>query len=375
MKKRLLIIIPSLLVLIVLIGGVKALQIRRMIAAASEAAPPALPVTTATAQKASWESLLAAVGSCEAVQGVRVTGELSGKVVRIAFAPGTSVRAGALLVQQDVSTETAQLRAVKARVALARTNLARAKKLLAKNAVPVAEHDAARAAVDQAAAEADTIRATIRKKTIRAPFAGRLGIREINLGQVINPGDEIVSLQSIDPIHINFRLPQQYLSRVQSGLTVRVTNDALPGQSLEGKITAVSPQVDMATRNVEIQATLANKAGHLRPGMFANVSVVLPARKEVLAVPATAILHAPYSDSVFVVTSKAPQEKAAQGTVRQQFVRLGEKRGDYVAIVKGLEPGQDVVSTGVFKLRDGQPVRVDNSLSLEFKLAPEPKDS
>ena len=367
MKKRLLIVLTSLFVLVAVIGGIKALQIRRMIASAAEAVPPPLPVTTATARKASWESLLTAVGSCEAVQGVKVTAELSGKVVRVAFTPGTTVRKGALLVQQDVSTETAQLRAVKARLALAKTNLARVKKLLAQNAVPVAENDAARAAVDQAAAEADTIRATISKKTIRAPFAGSLGIRQINLGQVINPGDVIVSLQSIDPIHVNFRLPQQYLSRVQPGLTVRITNDALAGEAIDGEVTAINPQVDTATRNVEIQATVSNKAGQLRPGMFANVSVVLPGKKEVLAVPATAIMHAPYSDSVFVVSDKK--------TVRQQLVRLGEKRGDYVAVVQWLKPGQEVVSTGVFKLRDGQPVRVDNSLSLDFKLDPRPTDS
>jgi membrane fusion protein (multidrug efflux system) len=196
------------------------------------------------------------------------------------------------------------------------------------------------------------------------------------VGQVLKEGDAIVSLQSIDPIFVNFSLPQQQLAQVTSGLTVQVTTDALPGQVVDGKITAINPQVDTATRNIQMQATLANPEERLRPGMFVNVAVVLPARKDVLAIPATAVLYAPYSDSVFVVEEKK-EEKNGQPAqvVRQKFVRLGEKKGDFVAIVSGLEVGETVVSTGVFKLRNGQSVVVDNAVTPEFKLNPEPEES
>lgn len=225
-------------------------------------------------------------------------------------------------------------------------------------------------------AQADAIRTVIAKKNIRAPFAGSLGIRLVNLGQILNEGEPIVSLQSIDPIFVNFSLPQQQLAQVQTGLTVRVKYDALPAQIMEGKITAISPEVDAATRNVRIQATMANHEERLRPGMFVNVAVVLPAAKDVLAVPATAVLYAPYSDSVFVVDEKKSENNNQPGLiVRQQIVQLGEKRGDFVAVVAGLQAGETIVSTGAFKLRNGQAVVVDNTLAPEFKLAPEPGDS
>jgi membrane fusion protein (multidrug efflux system) len=225
-------------------------------------------------------------------------------------------------------------------------------------------------------AQIDGIRATIRKKTIRAPFAGSLGIRLVNLGQILNEGDPIVSLQTIDPIFVNFSLPQQQLAQVKPGLKVRLTTDGLPGQVIEGEITAISPEVDAATRNIRIQATVANSQERLRPGMFVNVSVVLPSREEVLAIPTTAVLYAPYGDMVFVVHEKESGQGVAPVKVLQQkIVQLGEKRGDFVAIVSGLENGETVVSTGVFKLRNEQAVVVNNTLAPEFRLAPQPQDS
>ncbi|MGA8241774.1 MAG: efflux RND transporter periplasmic adaptor subunit, partial [Desulfobacterales bacterium] len=201
------------------------------------------------------------------------------------------------------------------------------------------------------------------------------GIRLVNIGQVLKEGDAIVSLQSIDPIFVNFSLPQQQLAQVNSGLTVQVTTDALPGQVVDGKITAINPQVDAATRNIQMQATVANPEERLRPGMFVNVAVVLPARQNVLAIPATAVLYAPYGDSVFVVEEKKEEKNGQPGqAVRQKFVRLGDKKGDYVAIVSGLEEGDTVVSTGVFKLRNGQSVIVDNAVKPEFKLNPKPEE-
>jgi membrane fusion protein (multidrug efflux system) len=376
MKKTIIFTIIGLLTIIGILGGIKGLQINQMIAQGSQSVPPPETVTTAVVQTDSWESRLTAVGSLAAVQGVMVTAELTGKIVRIAFDPGTKVHAGDLLVQQDTSSEAAQLRAAEATVELAKLNFERLKKLLDRRTIAQSQYDNAEAQYKEGVARADAIRAVIAKKNIRAPFAGRLGIRLVNLGQILNEGEPIVSLQSIDPIFVNFSLPQQQLAQVQSGLTVRVTSDALPGEVIEGKITAISPEVDAATRNIRIQATLANHQERLRPGMFANVAVVLPAAKNVLAVPATAVLYAPYSDSVFVVDEKKGANNEQPGlVVRQQIVQLGEKRGDFVAVVSGLEAGETIVSTGAFKLRNGQAVVVDNTLAPEFKLAPAPRDS
>ena len=375
MIKRIITIV-GLLVVVGILGGIKGLQIERMIAQGKQFSPPPEPVTTAVARKETWESLLTTVGSLEAVQGVIVTAELSGKVERIGFEPGTKVKTGELLVQQDISAENAQLRAAEAGLTLAKIDLDRKSKLLAQKTISRSEYDNAEAQFKEAAAQADTIRAAVKKKTIRAPFDGRLGIRLVNMGQVLKEGDAIVSLQLIDPIFVNFSLPQQQLAQVESGLTVQVTTDALPGQVVDGKITAINPQVDTATRNIQMQATVANSEERLRPGMFVNVAVVLPARKDVLAIPATAVLYAPYSDSVFVVEKKKEEKNGQPGqVVRQKFVRLGEKKGDYVAIVSGLEEGDTVVSTGVFKLRNGQSVVVDNAVTPEFKLNPEPEES
>jgi membrane fusion protein (multidrug efflux system) len=376
MTKRIIFAILGVLVMIGILGGIKGLQINRMIAAGSQSAPPPETVTTAVVRRESWESLITSVGSLEAVQGVMITAELTGKVVRIAFEPGTKVKAGDLLLQQDVSSEEAQLRAAEATLALAKLELERSSKLLATKAVAKAKYDSDNAQYQQAEAQIDGIRATIRKKTIRAPFAGRLGIRLVNLGQILNEGQSIVSLQKIDPIFVNFSLPQQQLGQVKSGLNVRVTTDALPGQAIEGEITAISPEVDVATRNIRVQATVANNQERLRPGMFVNVAVVLPSREKVLAIPTTAVLYAPYGDTVFVVQEKKSENGVQSAKVLQQkIVQLGEKRGDFVAVVSGLDQGETVVSTGVFKLRNDQTVVVDNSLAPAFKLAPKPEDS
>lgn len=381
MTKRIFLTILGLIVVVGAIAGVKVLQIRKMIAQGAAFVPPPETVTTAEARRESWESVLTSVGSLTAVQGVTVSAELAGKVVRIAFEPGAQVRAGDLLVQQDISTEEAQLPGAEATVVLARADLARANDLLARKIVPQSEVDAAVAKLQEAEAAVDTIRAAIAKKTIRAPFAGRLGIRLVNLGQILHEGEEIVSLQSLDPIFVDFFLPQQRLAEVRAGLAVRVTNDALADRVVDGKITAINPQVDAATRNVRVQATVANPDEALHPGMFVNVAIVLPTREPVITIPATAVLYAPYSDSVFVVEEKKsdnpgpPPGDPPPKVLRQQFIRLGEQRGDFVAVLSGLKEGDTIVSTGAFKLRNGQAVVVDNTLSPKFQLAPTPEDS
>jgi membrane fusion protein (multidrug efflux system) len=276
----------------------------------------------------------------------------------------------------DVSSELAQLRAADTDVDLKRMNLNRSKQLLADNVIPQSQFDTSKAEYDQAVARRDDIKATIAKKTIKAPFSGRLGIRLVSLGQNLKAGQEIVSLQTLDPIFANFLLPQQDLAKIREGMTVRVTNDVLIDDVVEGRITAINSEVDSATRNIRVQATVGNPDERLRPGMYVNAAVIMPSKLNVLAIPATSVLYAPYSDSVFVLEQKpAEQGQPPRIAVRQQFVSLGEQRGDYVAVLSGLKEGDKVVSTGVFKLRNGQSVVVDNSLAPEFKLEPKPEDS
>jgi membrane fusion protein, multidrug efflux system len=371
MKKRILFAILGLLIVIAVLAGVKFLQIRKMVEHGKKAVLPPDTVTTAAARPESWETSLSAVGSLTAVQGVTVSAEMPAKVVEIAFAPGTKVKRGDLLIRQDTSVEEAQLPGAEAQVTLTESVLARDVEMLKDKIISQADYDAAVAAHRQAMAQVEILRATIAKKTVRAPFGGRLGVRQVNLGQTLREGDPIVTLQSLDPIYVNFTLPQQELSRLRVGLPVRVTSDALPGRSIHGRITTVNPLVDAETRNVQLQATVSNPAEALRPGMFVNTAVGLPVRKKVIAIPATSVLYAPFGDSVFVVAD----DNVVKGgkALRQQFVRLGERRGDFVAVTDGLKEGETIVSTGVFKLRNGQPVVVDNRLAPEFRLAPTPQ--
>jgi membrane fusion protein (multidrug efflux system) len=293
--------------------------------------------------------------------------------VKIALVSGNPVKKGDPLVYQDTTSEEAQLPGAVAQVKLARTELERAAKMAEEKIISQADYDKALATHEQALSQANSIRATIAKKTIRAPFSGRLGIRQVNLGQILREGDPIVTLQSLDPIYVDFTLPQQQLSRLHLGLPARVTCDALPDVTVEGSITAINPLVDTETRNIRLQATMANRAERLRPGMFVNVTVGLPIRQQVLAIPATAVLYAPYGDSVFVIADD--KQRKGGKVLRQQFVRLGEKRGDFVAVTSGMKQGENIVSTGVFKLRNGQAVVVDNKLAPQFRRAPSPENN
>lgn len=351
MKKRIVFVAVGLVALVGALSAVKAKQIGAMIEQGKKFVPPPETVTTAAARPESWETALAAVGTLSAVQGVTIAAEVTGKVAAIAFESGARADKGDLLVRQDTGTEEAQLPGAEAQAKLARSVLARSAEMLAKQIISQADYDAAVAAADQATAQVEGIRAAIARKTIRAPFGGRLGIRQVNLGQILREGDPIATLQSLDPIYVDFTLHQQEIGRLRPGLPVRVTCDALPGLAIDGKITAVNPLVDAETRNIRLQATVANERERLRPGMFVNAAVRLPTRRSVLAIPATAVLYAPYGDSVFVVADDG-QGKGGK-VLRQRFVRLGEKRGDFVAVTSGLSEGETVVSTGVFKLRNG----------------------
>ena len=329
MKKRIILALVGLVILIVILGSIKALQIGAMIDQGKKFVPPPETVTSTTVKADSWETALTAVGTLNAVQGVTVAAELAGKVVNIAFEAGSAVKKGDILLRQDTSSEEAQLPGAMAQVDLTRLNLERAEQLVAKGMIARVDRDNAVANAEQAKAQADNIRATISKKTVRAPFSGHLGIRQVNLGQILREGDPIVTLQSLDPIYVDFTLPQQQFSMLKPGLSVRVTSDALPGETIEGRVTAISPQVEVDTRNIKVEATVNNQGLKLRPGMFVNVAVGLPARQTVLAIPATAVLYAPYGDSVFVIEEAKGRRQDPAPAVRKARPKAGRLRCSY----------------------------------------------
>ena len=350
--------------------GTKVIQIKALIASGENFEMPPEYVTSAIVKEELWRQTLDAVGSLTAVQGVLVSTEVAGKVDDLHFESGESVESGQLLVELDTSTEEAQLAAAQAEAELARINLDRAKKLRLSNTVAEAELDSAQAAFLAAEAQVENLEAMIAKKRISAPFSGRLGIRQVNLGQFINNGDPIVSLQSLDPIFVDFAFPQKWVSLVATGMAVEVEIDSHPETLFGGRITAINPEVDVSTRTISLRATLDNPEGKLLPGMFGQVSVVLPEEKPQTVLPATAIVYASYGDSVFVI-----KEKDGRKFVEQQFVRVGDTRGDFVSITSGPEVGSTVVSTGAFKLRQGMRVELNNKLAPSMNIDPQPEDS
>lgn len=377
MLRKILIFVAGFILCVLAVAGPLFLVKRSQFKAMAEA-PMIMPPTVVTAAAVApqkWESLLNATGSLVPVQGVTIAAETPGKIVKIGFEAGATVKAGDLLIQLDVTTEEAQLHAAEATAALAKANLDRARDLRQSNTNSMAELDAADAQAKQAAAQAEMIRTVIAKKTLRAPFGGRLGLRLVNLGQILREGDAVTTLQTLNPIYVNFSLPQQRLSQLVAGTKVRVTTDAAPKETFEGEINALNSEVDFATRNIRVQATLDNRGKKLRAGMFANVEVVLPTQIEVLTIPITAISYAPYGDSVFVIEEKKDQSGKVEQVLRQQFVRLGTARGDFVDVVDGLKPGQQVVTSGVFKLRTGMQVVIDNKLAPPAQIAPKPVNS
>jgi membrane fusion protein (multidrug efflux system) len=376
MKRKILVAVSGLVVVIAVLAGIKALQIRALIKAGASAPVPSETISATEVKEETWEALLPAVGSVTAVQGVELRVELAGTVREIAFTSGGTASKGQVLLRLDTSTEEAQLRAAKAQAELARLNLVRARDLKAQGVIAQADFDSSDAAANATVGEVDAIEAAIAKKTVRAPFSGRLGIRSVNLGQYVHDGDAIVSLHSLDPVYVDFNVTEQQLAQVQRAQEVRVTTDATPGRSFAGKVTALNPEVDASTRNIKIQATVANPGGELRPGMFARVTLVLPETQPILVIPSTAVLHAPYGDSVFVVAD-VKDEKSGKTVKQVQMttVRLGETRGDFVAVTTGLKAGQTIASSGVFKLRNGAAVAIDNSLAPDAQAAPRPPNS
>jgi membrane fusion protein (multidrug efflux system) len=375
MSKRMVVMLMGMAGLVGVLGVVKVLQVQAAIAQASSFRPPPEAVTTIVAAEAPWPETLRAIGTVAAVHGVTVSADLPGLVESIAFDSGRSVRAGEVLVRLDVRQERAQLAAAEAQRELTRLNLERARGLLEQGIVSKAVYDQAVAEHKQAEARVGEIGATIERKQIRASFSGILGIRQVDLGQYLSGGDPIVSLQSLDPVYVNFSVPQQDVAEARVGREVRVSAKGLADEALAGRITAVNSIVDDATRNVQVQATLANPQGRLRPGMFVEAQVLVGESRPVVALPASAISYAPYGDSVFVVDDmKGPNGRSYRG-VRQQFVKLGSARGDQVAVVSGLGAGEEVVTSGAFKLRNGAAVRVDNDVQPSDDPAPTPEDN
>ncbi len=375
MSRRFWLTVMAVVGVVAVLGAVKTLQVQSAIAQASAFQPPPEAVTTIVARTESWPATVDAIGTVQAVRGVTLSADLPGVVEHLAFESGRAVREGEVLVRLDARQERAQLAAAEAQKELARANLARLRGLVEQGIVAEAELDRAVAEARQAEARVGEIRATLERKQVRAPFSGVLGIRQVNLGQYLNAGESIVTLQSLDPVHVNFSVPQQDGGRMRTGSAVEVRAEGHDGRAAAGRITAVDAVVDEATRNVRVQATLPNPDGALRPGMFVNVQVGLGATADALTLPASAISYAPYGDSVYVVAELDGPSGARYTGVRQQFVRLGGSRGDQVAVVSGLEPGAEVVTSGVFKLRGGAAVVVDNEVRPSNDPAPAPEDN
>jgi membrane fusion protein (multidrug efflux system) len=377
MKTRTKVWLLAALALLLVIGalvGIKVAQIRAMIASGESFAPPPEAVSSAKVQADRWQATRTAVGSLVAVHGVSIGAELPGLIREVSYDSGEAVKRGAVLVRLDTSTEEAQLAGAQADASLARIALGRARRLREEGSNAPADLDAAEARAKAADAEVAGLQATIAKKTVRAPFDGRVAIRQVERGQVVEPGTPLASLHSVTPIHADFWLPQQALADVAPGQRVRVRTDIFPDRTWDGEITAVNPEVDVATRNVRFRATFANPDGRLRPGMFVRLEVVGPEARAVLVAPATAVIFAPYGDSVYVIEEGKDQAGKKASVVRQKFVRTGERRGDFVVIESGLEAGETVVSSGAFKLRNGMAVVVNDALAPKPELTPRPTE-
>ena len=376
MKTKPILVAAAILIGILLaVGGVKFFQIRALIASGESGGRPPETVSTAVVEADDWVRSVESVGSVRPVQGADLSVETSGIVSKIHFENGAEVRAGDLLLELDSTAEQANLRAAEAEAELARTVFDRTKSLRTTNAVPQSELDSAAAQLRKAQAAVEQWRAEIAKKQLHAPFDGRLGIREANVGQFVNNGDKIVPLQSLDPMFVDFLLPQQLLPAVAAGQRIVLRTDAAPGREFGGVLTAVNSEIDPVTRNIRLQGTLDNPDGALRPGMFARVEVFQGGADRVLRIPLTAVFRASYGDSVFVVVEKTGKDGAKEMVAEQRFIRTGRAVGDFIAVVDGLSEGDTVVSAGAFKLRNGSGVRVDNSLAPQPSTSPKPENT
>jgi len=369
------IMLGAIALFIVAVGSFKFLQIKAAIAQGASWQPPPEAVTTIVTSQDKWPATLSVIGTVAAVQGVTVSADLPGIVESISFDSGKRVEAGDVLVKLDTRQERAQLAVAESQRDLSKLNFDRAQQLLQKGVVAQAEYDRMAAETKQAESRVGEIRAMIDRKQIRAPFSGTLGIRQINLGQYLEGGSAVVPLQSMDPVYVNFDVPQQVVASLKLGDEVRVSQDSIAAVVPAGRVTAINSVVDEATRNVQIQAVFRNPRAALRPGMFVEVEARLGTSAPVVALPASAVSYAPYGNSVYVVKDLKGKDGKSYRGVEQRFVKLGSGRGDQVAVVSGLHAGEEVVTSGVFKLRNGASVLINNKIRPSNSSTPKPEDS
>jgi len=375
MAKRMILMLAALIALVGGLGFVKYKQVEAAIAMGASFQPPPTAVTTVVAHRETWPSTLSVIGTAAAIQGVTVSADLPGTIDKIHFESGQWVREGDVLVELDTRQERAQLANLEAQRDLARVNYDRAQELVKAGVISRSDYDNASAQQKATEAQVGDIKAAIARKTIHAPFSGVLGIRQVSLGQYLGAGQAIVSLQSLSPIYVNFGVPQQDTPKVTAGHVIRVTNSDLPGMAFTGRITALDSVINEQTRNIQVQSIVTNKDNKLRPGMFVQVELPLGQPRQVIPLPASAINYAPYGDSVFVVVEMKDAKGNTYRGVRQQVVKIEGSRGDQVAIVSGLDPGEEVVSAGAFRLRNAAPVQVNNTVKPSDSPSPKPEDS
>ncbi|KUM05573.1 efflux RND transporter periplasmic adaptor subunit [Chromobacterium subtsugae] len=367
MTKRMLIMLGCVVLLVAALGVGFFLHIQKLIASSPKPGPQTVSTTIAKTQE--WQPQLGSVGTLTAVHGVDISSEVAGQVREIAFKSGQDVRAGEVLVQLNADADVAQLRSLQAAAELSATTLKRDRAQLAVQGVSQAQVDADEADLKSKKALVAQQAALVAKKTIRAPFAGRLGITTVNPGQFLNPGDKIVTLQTIDPVYVDFNLPQRQIGQVRIGQSVSLKSDAFGNELFHGKINAISPKIDPATRNVQVEATIANPKRKLLPGMFANTTIDVGSKQKHLTLPQTAITYNPYGSTVFIIKAGKNGPEA-----QQAFVTTGDTRGDQVAILSGLKEGQEVVTSGQLKLKTGTPIAVNNSVQPADSPNPTPQE-
>ena len=370
--KSILLALVALLVVIGVIAGIKGAQIGFMIDQGKKFVPPPESVTSVAAEMQNWPNSYTATGTVEADEGITVVAEVQGKVKRIAFKSGERVKAGDIILEQESGNEEAQLSAASARLRLAAANFERLAELKTKNTVSQSELDLARQQKESAQGDVDNLKTTLQKKVMRAPFDGRLGIRQVDLGQDLAVGAAIVSLQATNRVRVNFPVPQGWLSKMSKGLPVTVAPGNGVVDKLSTQVTAIGAEINPTTRSATVQASLDNANNQLIPGMAVQVEVTLSDPRALLAVPVTSIIFAPFGDTVYVIE---PGEKPGSLKARQQFVRLGQSRGDFIEVVEGLQAGQKVAAAGGFKLFNGQSVVESPNKPPEYKLDPKPSDT
>ncbi|HEY5347496.1 MAG TPA: efflux RND transporter periplasmic adaptor subunit [Rhizomicrobium sp.] len=371
MFKMLIIVIPVLLLIFawVILGPL----VMFLLSGASFTPPPAT-VSTTHARLTDWQPQLRAIGTLHAIQGADLSSEVVGLVTRIGFRPGDDVRKGMLLVQLRDDSDRATLAALRASAVLAAQTYQRDVALNKVSAISKQDYDTALASMENARAQADAQAALVEKKAIRAPYDGRIGINQVDVGQYVSAGQVLVTLQELDPILVDFEIPQQQMSDLKVGGRISLTTDAVAEKTFVGQVLAFDPKVDPATRNVHVRAAVRNPDKVLLPGMFATVEVDVHEPVRRITLPQTAVVFSPYGDTVFVVVH-AKDAKGKDGlVVRQRFVVTGEQRGDQVAITSGVKPDEDIVSSGQIKLKNGAPVVINNSVPLPNESAPTPQE-